>query len=277
MKYERQVGSVNIFVYDDGMQLWDEEEREIRKAYYDRNNIGWTARLKHGQNGYIRKGRFKKASNMNFGIRLSLRVEEKMDELRPISNNPDDHDWVWTDDDERDIYNEVLMQALEESNGVAWASGNIRIGELVLIIDSDTRVPEDCFLDAASELNNSPNVAIIQHESAVMQVVGHFFENGITSFTTGIDTAISFCAANGEVAPFVGHNAFLRWSAIQDANFIDNEDGLRKCWSESHVSEEFDQALRLQMRGWSLRWASYSNGGFQEGVSLTADDELNRW
>jgi hypothetical protein len=40
-----------------------------------------------------------------------------------------------------------------------------------------------------------------------MQVVGHYFENGITSFTTRINSAISFCAANGEVAPFVGHNA----------------------------------------------------------------------
>jgi hypothetical protein len=58
-----------------------------------------------------------------------------------------------------------------------------------------------------SEFYSSPNIAIIQHESAVMQVVGHFFENGITSFTTRINTAISFCAANGEVAPFVGHNA----------------------------------------------------------------------
>lgn len=126
-----------------------------------------------------------------------------------------------------------------------------------------------------------------------MQVVGHFFENGITSFTTRINSAISFCAANGEVAPFVGHNAsvttvlrvlsvadgrrFLRWSAVQDAAYTDVDDGLKKCWSETHVSEDFDQALRLQMKGWSLRWASYSNGGFQEGVSLTADDELNRW
>lgn len=108
-----------------------------------------------------------------------------------------------------------------------------------------------------------------------MQVVGHFFENGITSFTTRINSAISFCAANGEVAPFVGHNAFLRWKAVQDAAFIDPADGKKKCWSESHVSEDFDQALRLQMKGWSLRWASYSNGGFQEGVSLTADDEVN--
>lgn len=108
-----------------------------------------------------------------------------------------------------------------------------------------------------------------------MQVVGHFFENGITSFTTRINSAISFCCANGEVAPFVGHNAFLRWQAIQDAAFIDPADGKSKFWSETHVSEDFDQSLRLQMKGWSIRWASYSNGGFQEGVSLTADDEVS--
>ena len=36
-------------------------------------------------------------------------------------------------------------------------------------------------------------------------------------------------------------------------------------------------ALRLQMRGYIIRWATYSKGGFKEGVSLTCDDELNRW
>lgn len=35
--------------------------------------------------------------------------------------------------------------------------------------------------------------------------------------------------------------------------------------------------MRLQMRGYIIRWASYSQGGFKEGVSLTVDDELNRW
>ena len=54
---------MNIFVFDDGMQIWDAEEQEIRKAYYDRNNIGWTSRPKHGKDGYIRKGRFKKVRN----------------------------------------------------------------------------------------------------------------------------------------------------------------------------------------------------------------------
>jgi hypothetical protein len=80
-----------------------------------------------------------------------------------------------------------------------------------------------------------------------MQVAHHYFENGITHFTRRINKAISMSCANGEVAPFVGHNAFLRWSAIQDANFVDPADGVTKSWSESNVSEDFDMALRLQV------------------------------
>lgn len=79
-----------------------------------------------------------------------------------------------------------------------------------------------------------------------MQVANHFFENGIAYFTRRINKCISLACANGDVAPFVGHNAFLRWSAIQEAAFLD-EDGVRKIWSESNVSEDFDMALRLQV------------------------------
>ena len=79
-----------------------------------------------------------------------------------------------------------------------------------------------------------------------MQVAHHYFENGITHFTRRINKAISFGCANGEIAPFVGHNAFLRWSALQDAAFVDI-DGVTKIWSENNVSEDFDMALRLQV------------------------------
>ena len=64
---------------------------------------------------------------------------------------------------------------------------------------------------------------------------------------------------------------------MQDAAFVDPADGQEKIWSESNVSEDFDMALRLQLRGYIIRWATYSEGGFKEGVSLTVDDELNRW
>ena len=37
----------------------------------------------------------------------------------------------------------------------------------------------------------------------------------------------------------------LRWSALQDAAFVDEADGIKKIWSETHVSEDFDMAIRL--------------------------------
>ena len=81
-----------------------------------------------------------------------------------------------------------------------------------------------------------------------MLVAHHYFENGIAHFTRRINKCISMACANGEVAPFVGHNAFLRWSALQDAAFNDPGDNNRKkIWSETNVSEDFDMALRLQV------------------------------
>lgn len=98
----------------------------------------------------------------------------------------------------------------------------------------------------------------------------------ITFFTNLIYTAIRYTVANGDVSPFVGHNAILRWSALQQVSYED-EDGYEKFWSESHVSEDFDMSLRLQVAGYTIRLGSYTGEGFKEGVSLTVYDELNRW
>ena len=155
---------------------------------------------------------------------------------------------------------------------------------LLLLVDSDTRVPVDCLLDAVSEMEQSPEVGIMQFNSGVMQVQWDFFENGITFFTNLIYSAIRYTVANGDVAPFVGHNAILRWRAIQQVSYQD-EDGYDKFWSESHVSEDFDMSLRLQCNHYIIRLANWAqtphdsteNGQFQEGVSLTVYDELARW
>lgn len=91
-----------------------------------------------------------------------------------------------------------------------------------------------------------------------------------------IYTAIRYTVSNGDVAPFVGHNAILRWSAIQQVSYQD-EDRYDKFWSESHVSEDFDMSLRLQVNGYTIRLAAWAGEGFKEGVSLTVYDELARW
>ncbi|OSD07696.1 hypothetical protein PYCCODRAFT_1357854 [Trametes coccinea BRFM310] len=323
--YARQGGTSTIFVNDDGLRLLPVEERDARILFYANHGIGWVARPKHDDSpgGFKRAGRFKKASNMNYALALSLKAEKHLDQLlarekAARASNSDSGSGSRTlppgahgvneemrygmqyrnrdgEDQEQlnqgygerweDLEEKALQMAIDEVYEASgrkfrpWAANGraCRLGEIVLLVDSDTVVPEDCLRDAAREMAECPTVGIIQHESDVMQVAHHYFENGIAYFTRRINRCISLACANGEVAPFVGHNAFLRWRALQDAAFVDPADGQEKIWSESNVSEDFDMALRLQMRGYIIRWATYSKGGFKEGVSLTVDDELNRW
>lgn len=61
--YELQGGSANMFINDDGLQIIDEDERRARIEFYADHSIGWTARPKHGKDGFVRKGKFKKVSS----------------------------------------------------------------------------------------------------------------------------------------------------------------------------------------------------------------------
>jgi len=272
--YEMQGGSANVFINDDGMQLIPEEEARARQDFYEEHNIGWVARPGHDPEGkkgepFTRRGKFKKASNMNYSMWVSTRVEEKLELIERGQN--------WTQEDESAIYKTALMEAIEEDQGRTWADGNIRMGDYILIIDSDTRVPTDCFLDAVSEMEMSQNVGILQYASGVMNVTDSFFERGITFFTNLVYTQIKYAVASGDVAPFVGHNAIIRWTAVQSIGYDDELDAREKWWSEETVSEDFDMALRLQSAGYLVRLAGYTGDGFKEGVSLTVYDELARW
>lgn len=273
--YEMQGGTANIFVNDDGMQLISEEDARTRRDFYDEHNMGWVARPKHnpkpkeGEELFLRRGKFKKASNMNYAMWVSVRVENI---LKCVQRHEG-----WTQDDEAAAYRDALAKVVEEDQGRTWAEGNIRMGDYILLIDSDTRVPEDCFLDCVSEMEQSPQVAIIQYSSGVMNVTDSFFERGITFFTHLVYTQIRYAVATGDVAPFVGHNAVLRWAAVQEIAYDCTNDHREKYWSESTVSEDFDMALRLQTSGYLVRLGAYTGDGFQEGVSLTVYEELSRW
>lgn len=273
--YELQGGSANMFFNDDGMQLISDDEARKRVQFYEDNNIGWVARPKHapkgdenGQNVFVRAGKFKKASNMNYCLNISNRIEEIMEDESRTS--------TWTQEDEDRIYQNAFDQVFAEHKGRAWGGGDIRMGDYILLIDSDTRVPEDCLLDAVSEMESSPQVALIQFSGSVLNVTQSFFERAITFFTNLVFTAIRYSVANGDVAAFIGHNAILRWSAVQDVKYTD-ETEIEKYWAENTVSEDFDMALRLQSLGYDLRFSTYCGDGFKEGVSLTVYDELSRW
>lgn len=125
--YELQGGSANMLIHDDGLQIITAEERQARLDFYQDYSIGWTARPKHNSNGFIRKGKFRKASNMNYGLSLSNKVEERLRDVLRTGN--------WTQYDEAREYEKCLSEVLQE-DGRAWADGDIRIGDYVVISKS---------------------------------------------------------------------------------------------------------------------------------------------
>ena len=148
--YARQGGTSAIFVHDDGLQLISEEDRAERIAFYADNNIGWVARPKHDNSpdGYKRAGRFKKASNMNYGLALSLKLEKHLAALlaESASRGVDAED----EDNLEDKAMEMAIEEVYEESGRRWKpwacnGKSLRLGEVILIVDSDTIVPEVCF------------------------------------------------------------------------------------------------------------------------------------
>jgi cellulose synthase/poly-beta-1,6-N-acetylglucosamine synthase-like glycosyltransferase len=171
--YARQGGTSTIFVNDDGLQLLSPDQRAARMAFYSNHGIGWVARPPHSADadGFKRAGRFKKASNMNYAMSLSLKLEKHLETLlaqeKSGTKSPEGEEMEFED--------RALLLAIEETHEAAskregfrpWASNGraIRLGEIILLVDSDTIVPEDCLRDAAREMAECPEVAIIQHES----------------------------------------------------------------------------------------------------------------
>ena len=144
--YARQGGTSSIFVHEDGLQIISEEQRQERIAFYANHNIGWVARPKHdgSAGGFKRAGRFKKASNMNYGLALSMKLEKH---LRILEDAMDRGEVI---EEGQSLEDKALEMAIEETYEETggkwrpWASNgkSIRMGEIILIVDSDTVVPE---------------------------------------------------------------------------------------------------------------------------------------
>ena len=190
--YARQGGTSSLFICDDGLRILSPELRDERLAFYATHNIGWVARPPHDPSGsgFVRMGRFKKASNMNYALRISLRLEKRLEELMEKerekkeaagsgtpqqqqqgqqgsgtpgstynrfttqagsnSNSQTNSSTGGDDDDNQSLEDKALALAVEDefqaTNGRwrPWAGNgkSIRMGEIVLIVDSDTQVPE---------------------------------------------------------------------------------------------------------------------------------------
>ena len=104
--------------------------------------------------------------DLSFYLALSLKLEKFLAQL--LSEGAEDSADECLEDRAMIMAQEEIFEETGRQFKPWCANGkSVRMGEIILIIDSDTIVPEDCFRDAAREMGESPDVAIIQHESGM--------------------------------------------------------------------------------------------------------------
>lgn len=78
---------------------------------------------------------------MNYCLDFSIRVEDEM--LRLTEATCAERGCTKEDlsiEEEADLYEQARNTIVERDGGKTWANGDVRLGEIILIIDSDTRV-----------------------------------------------------------------------------------------------------------------------------------------
>lgn len=188
-----------------------------------------------GRPPHNRPGIFKKASNLNYTYNIS--------ETGII---PDD--------------------------AILYGDFHIPRNALILLLDSDTVVPENCICDTVGEFILDPELPYTQHYTTPFDIKPEDDNNTwlhmISHFTEKIYfMGIACSTALGGVCPLVGHNAFIRYSDLKRVGF----------WSENCVSEDFDLFIKLANEGKFGRFVMYTGPEFKEGVSLSFDDEVIKY
>jgi hypothetical protein len=79
---------------------------------------------------------------MNFGLNISCKVENVLQDLVANITGYEKGEGAWLDNaEEEQLYQRALEHVIQSSDNQEWlASGNIRLGEIILIVDSDTQV-----------------------------------------------------------------------------------------------------------------------------------------
>ena len=281
------------------LQLSDDERRRIklikkdnlikafdRMAYYNYHNIGFVAR-----STLNRRGKFKKAGNMNAHLRLAFGAEQLAH-----SSGLTFHEAA-----------EQLVGADGSSAPSIIFGNDISIGDVIAINDADSRMPEDIMVLTVPEFLNDDKLGFTQHSTKTLShqrdassylrrltphtdflYQGHFLTSSILGFHP----------------PLVGHSALIRTDGLRTCgkmrsfrraqHWLQNiglgflsmdqlgseriySDFAAEYWSESNCSEDFELMINLYNLGYDGRYVSYEGAEYEEGVTRTFDEEAERY
>lgn len=269
-----------------GLRSKDVYEVFHRMLYYYHYNIGFVAR-----STVERRGKFKKASNLNSHLRLALGAQQLVE----------------TENGEIDMETALLDEAHNSDGSRYVMFGNdVGIGDLICVNDADARMAETVIGKTVPEFLNDPSLGFTQHATKTMndQRGENYFTNLLAVYTDALYMGhFLLSSIIGCHPPLVGHSIFLRTEALNQCGRMRT---LRKAqrwlqniglpflpvdqigfgnlhaqnrteyWSENHVSEDFELMIHFYNLGFNGRYCAYPDCEFQEGITRTFDEEAGR-
>lgn len=271
-RYQETGQRANLLISDDGLMMLTDndpetfvararakapnqrtpEEREVlaRLFYYARHNLAWVARPKPiaGIPETDRHGTFKKASNLNYTWHLASTLNEKKlikSDKKKIRAELDDTKFRY-----------------------ARFSGQIWIGDLILLIDKDSITHPDVILKTVPEFLADSRLAYTQHVAYPINDTSNWFSRYIGNFTRFLyDIAIKGKAIIRAHIPLMGHNCFLRKSVLFELGG----------WDNNRATEDFDIMMRMLSSGYHGKYIAFPGLEFGEVVTASFHEEASKY
>jgi cellulose synthase/poly-beta-1,6-N-acetylglucosamine synthase-like glycosyltransferase len=221
-----------------------------RIAYYEDAGLAFVARPwpQPGVPGTERAGRFRKASNLNYSLRLADHLEPS----EPLS----------------EAHARFRAELPDCAYALGVSRGDVRVGEFIVQLDKDSVMPPDVIQATVPEFLADPTLAYTQH-STYPTNEDRYFSAMIGWFTRLLfDLAIrGKCLIAGSMVPMLGHNLFLRRADLL------REGG----WHEHSVCEDLEMMMRFHVGGRHGKYVCYPGQDFGEAVTRVYTEELERF
>lgn len=215
-------------------------EREKKAAerifFYRTNHIAFVARPEAG-----RAGLFKKASNLNYTLRLGKAIEDG-----------------------------ASSEALLEEGGAfcgGYFEGNVLTHEIILLLDKDSLANRGIMEAVVPEFAADEKLAYVQCAAEASNLNENYYTYATGRHINNLFHNIWPCKAlQGFFVPLVGHNVFIRRSLLEKSGL----------WAEDKVSEDYDKALSFYKMGCHGKYAQIHGLEFLECASRTFTEETGK-
>ncbi len=199
-----------------------------RIKFYRENNISFIARPKDN-----RAGLFKKASNLNH----TYRTIEKLKKNIPVDD------------------------------GTYYEGEDLEVYDVILMLDKDSGLHKDILSVSVPKFIKDDKLAYTENVTVPSNRGDNYFSKTIASFTAFLYQYVyPSNALTGGIVPFVGHNGFIRKSALEEIGF----------WPEDRVSEDYYTSTLFSARGYHGQYLHFKGYEFKEMVSRSFIEEASK-